>query len=312
MKNKKKITIVTPTFNEEENIILLYNQLYEVINFNKNYDFEILVIDNSSTDKTIELLRKLASNDFNLKVILNTRNFGHIRSPYWGILSSFGDAVVYLASDLQDPPSLINNFIKEWEKGWKVVLGVKPQSKTNFIMHRIRIFYYYIFNVISDIKITKNSTGFGLYDKAIINHLREINDPYPFFRGLIAELGFPVKEVSFTQNKREKGISKNNIYTLYDNAILGFVSHSNIPLRISSFFGYLLSFISIIIAFIYMILKVFDWYSFPKGIAPLIVAVFFLFSILFIILGIISEYIAVIYINVRKKPIIIESERINF
>lgn len=308
----KKISIVSPTYNEENNIIELYNRIKNVINNEQRYLFEIIIIDNSSTDNTCKILKQLAISDKKLKLIFNTRNFGHIRSPYWGIMQASGDAVIYLASDLQDPPEYISNFIREWEMGWKVVLATKEKSQTNRFTHRLRIIYYIFLDSITDVNIIRNSTGFGLYDQVVIDKIRIINDPYPFLRGLISELGYPVKSVEFEQPKRKFDISKNNFYTLYDIAILGVISHSNIPLRISSFFGYALSIISFILAFIYAILKIHNWYSFPRGVAPLIIISFFFFGLLFIFLGLIGEYVSVIYTHVRNRPIVVESERINF
>lgn len=308
----RKISIVTPTYNEEQNIIDLYGRIKDAISRIENYIFEIIIIDNASTDNTRTLLRGLAKEDKSVKLIFNTRNFGHIRSPYWGIIQAHGDAVIYLASDLQDPPEHINRFIGEWEKGWKVVLATKEKSQTNRIVHKLRKLYYLLLDKITDFEIIRNSTGFGLYDKIVIEKIRLIDDPYPFLRGLISELGYPVKRVEFEQPNREFGVTKNNIYTLYDIALLGIVSHSNIPLRISSFVGYAISIFSFILGGVYLILKINDWYAFPRGVAPLIIVMFFFFGLLFIFLGLIGEYISVIYTHVRNRPIVVESERVNF
>lgn len=308
----KKISIVTPTYNEENNISTLYRRIKKTISEIKNYNFEIIIIDNASTDSTRSLLRELANNDKSVKLIFNTRNFGHIRSPYWGIMQAHGDAVIYMASDLQDPPEYINSFIDEWEKGWKVVLATKEKSKTNPIAHKIRKLYYLLLDKITDIEIIRNSTGFGLYDKKVIDKIRTIDDPYPFLRGLVSELGYPVKRLEFEQPRREFGVTKNNIYTLYDIALLGIVSHSNIPLRISSFIGYAISIASFILGILYLVLKINDWYAFPRGVAPIIILMFFFFGLLFIFVGLIGEYISVIYTHVRNRPVVVESERVNF
>lgn len=308
----KKISIVTPTYNEEQNIIKLYERIKNTISQLENYIFEIIIIDNASTDNTKTLLREIAKKDKSVKLILNTRNFGHIRSPYWGILQANGDAIIYLASDLQDPPEYINSFVEEWEKGWRVVLAIKEKSKTNPIVHRLRKLYYLILDKITDIEIIRNSTGFGLYDKIVIDKIRFINDPYPFLRGLISELGYPVKRLEFEQPKREYGVTKNNIYSLYDIALLGIISHSNIPLRISSLIGYAISILSFILGLAYLVLKLNDWYAFPRGVAPIIILMFFFFGLLFIFLGLLGEYISVIYTHVRNRPIVVESERVNF
>lgn len=308
----KKISIVAPTYNEEQNIITLYGRIKDAISKLENYIFEIIIIDNASTDNTRVLLRGLAKEDKSIKLIFNTRNFGHIRSPYWGIMQAHGDAVIYLASDLQDPPEYIGRFIGEWEKGWKVVLATKEKSKTNQITHKLRKLYYLLLDKITDVEIIRNSTGFGLYDKIVIDKIRAINDPYPFLRGLISELGYPVKRLEFEQPRREFGVTKNNIYTLYDIALLGIVSHSNIPLRISSLIGYAISIASFMLGLIYLVLKMNDWYAFPRGVAPIIILMFFFFGLLFIFLGLIGEYISVIYTHVRNRPVVVESERVNF
>ena len=308
----KKISVVTPTYNEEKNIITLYGRIKDTISKLDNYIFEIIIIDNASSDNTRTLLRELAKEDKSVKLIFNTRNFGHIRSPYWGIMQAHGDAVIYLASDLQDPPEYINRFIGEWEQGWKVVLATKEKSKTNQITHKLRKLYYLLLDKITDVEIIRNSTGFGLYDKIVIDKIRAINDPYPFLRGLISELGYPVKRLEFEQPRREFGVTKNNIYTLYDIALLGIVSHSNIPLRISSFIGYAISILSFILMVVYLVLKINDWYAFPRGVAPIIILMFFFFGLLFIFLGLIGEYISVIYTHIRNRPVVVESERVNF
>lgn len=310
--NNKTISIVTPTYNEENNIEILYSRIKSSIKDIYNYNFEIVIIDNASTDQTRSILKKIASDDRSVKLIFNTRNFGHIKSPYWGIMQARGDAVIYLASDLQDPPEMIHAFIREWELGWSVVLGTKEKSETNTLVHLLRKLYYKLLDRITDINIIRNSTGFGLYDKKVLDKLREINDPYPFLRGLISELGYPVKRIEFIQPERKFGISKNNIYTLYDIAILGIVSHSNLPLRLCSFAGYALSFLSFLMCTTYIILKSNNWYAFPRGVAPLIISIYFLFGMLFIFIGILGEYIASIYTSVKNRPIVVEQERINF
>jgi len=238
------------------------------------YDYEIIFIDNHSTDATQDKLRKLASIDIQVKVIINTRNFGHIRSPYYGILQSSGDATVYLASDLQDPPEMISQFIKYWEEGFKLVMAVKPVSKTSITMHYFRKKYYQLLDDISDITILADSTGFGLYDKDVLTQLRKIDDPYPFLRGLICELGYEIKTIEFNQPRRQRGVSKNNFYTLYDIGMLGIISHSKVPIRLAAFTGFLLGTLSFITAIIFLILKLLFWHSFPIGIAPVVIGLF--------------------------------------
>ena len=310
--NKKIITIVSPTYNEEGNVLLFYSRVNEIIKNISNYQFEFLFIDNASTDETANILKDLAKQDKKIKVILNTRNFGHIRSPYWGIIQSQGDATIYLASDLQDPPELIPKFIDAWESGFKVVLGVKPESKLNFINHQLRKAYYLFLNKISDVIIIKNSTGFGLYDKEVLSEVRKINDPYPFLRGIIAELGYEVKQIPFLQERRSRGYSKNNFYTLYDIGMLGIINHSITPIRIASLLGFLVGGISLIFAFIFMILKIMYWNSFPLGISPIIIGMFFMFGLILIFIGFLGEYIGSIHTYLQKRPVVVEKERINF
>lgn len=310
--NKKLISIVSPCFNEAENIIELHRRIVCQISKFNNYEFEIIFIDNCSTDGTQDILRKLAQQDSSTKVILNVRNFGHIRSPYWGIMQSQGEATIYLASDLQDPPEYIPEFLAEWEKGWKLVMMVKPVSQTNGLMHFARKSYYAVLDRISDVNIIRDSTGFGLYDKMVLDEIRKINDPYPFLRGLIAELGFPVKKIQFNQPRRLRGVSKNNIYSLYDIGMLGLVSHSLLPIRLASFVGFAISTACIIIAGIYLAMKVIFWERFPSGMAPLVIGVFFLFGLLFGFIGILGEYIGSIHAYAKKRPIVVEAERINF
>lgn len=310
--SKTLISIVTPTYNEIENIELLLNRIREVIAPLEQYDFEILVIDNCSKDGTQEKIRELAIKDKRIKAIFNARNFGHIRSPYYGILQSSGAATIYMASDFQDPPDMIPQFIEEWEKGWKLVMAVKPVSKSSPVMHFLRKSYYRFIDTISDVEIIKDSTGFGLYDKKVLDHLRSINDPYPFLRGLICEIGYPIKPISFVQPRRLGGITKNNFYTLFDIAMLGMVSHSKVPIRFAALSGFLLGTVSILVALYFLGMKLLFWNSFPLGSAPAIIGLFFLFGILLLFIGILGEYIGSIHTYIQNRPIVVEKERINF
>ncbi len=310
--NRKLISIITSCFNEEGNVYELYKRVKDVIKSNKKYDFEIIFIDNKSDDNTLTILKSIASKDLSVKIIVNARNFGHIRSPYYGILESYGDAVIYLASDLQDPPELLPKFIKHWESGYKLVMGTKPKSEGSFFFHSVRKIYYRFLNKISDIQILNDSTGFGLYDKEVVNLLRKIKDPYPFLRGLICELGFEIKTVPFIQPQRRKGISKNNFFTLYDIAILGIISHSKVPIRIATFSGLVLGILSLCIAVIYMALKLCFWDKYPIGFAPIAIGLFFLLGIQLLFIGILGEYISSIHSYVQNRPIVVEKERINF
>ena len=306
------LSIVTPCFNEEENVDELYRRVKLAISSVTNYQFEIIFIDNHSEDKTVAKLKKLAAIDPTVKIIVNTRNFGHIRSPYYGILQSRGLATIYLASDLQDPPEMIPEFIRYWEEGYKLVMATKPHSEGSAWMHSLRRSYYKFLDGISDISVLNDSTGFGLYDKEVLDQIRQVNDPYPFLRGLICELGYEIKTIPFTQPRRLRGISKNNIYTLYDIAMLGIVSHSKVPLRIATFSGFALGIISVLVAMVFTVLKLLFWNSFPLGVAPVVIGLFFLFGIQLVFIGVLGEYISAIHTYVQKRPIVVEKERVNF
>jgi dolichol-phosphate mannosyltransferase len=285
------ISIISPCYNEVENIEEIYQRVKAVMSQYPQYEFEYLFIDNASTDGTDLKLKMLADLDKRVKVIINTRNFGHIRSPYWGLIQTSGDASIYLASDLQDPPELISTFIDAWEEGYKVVLAIKPYSKGNRLLHQLRKSYYSMLDGISDVTQIKDATGFGLYDRTVLNEIRSINDPYPYFRGLIAELGYEVKAIPFTQPRRLRGVSKNNFYTLYDVAMLGITSHSKVPLRIATFVGFALGISSVMVALVFLVLKLLFWDSFSFALAPILIGLFFLFGVLLIFIGILGEYI---------------------
>jgi glycosyltransferase involved in cell wall biosynthesis len=312
MSDRKLLSIVTPCFNEEENVEELYRRIKAMISNENNYDFEIIFIDNASQDETVSKVKSLASADPTVKLIVNTRNFGHIRSPYHGLVQSRGVATIYLASDLQDPPELIPQFIRAWEEGYKLVMAIKPISKGNALVHSLRRSYYRLLDGISDISLLSDSTGFGLYDKEVLDHLREIDDPYPYLRGLICELGYKIKAIPFEQPRRLRGISKNNLYTLYDIAMLGIVSHSKVPIRIAAFFGFVIGSLSVFAALVYLVLKLTFWDEFPFGLAPIMIAVFFLFGVQLLFVGIIGEYIGSIHTYVQRRPTVVEKERINF
>ena len=307
----KTISIVTPCFNEEENIQELYERIQKAL-AGLDYDYEHIFIDNASTDRTVELLRGLAAQDKRVKVILNARNFGHIRSPYHALLQASGDAVIGMASDLQDPPEKIPEFIHKWEQGYKVVIGVKTSSQELGLFYFMRSLYYRVLRGLSDVRLIDNFTGFGLYDKKIIEILRKFDDPYPYFRGLIADIGFDIAEIEFDQPRRKRGISKNNFYTLYDMAMLGIVSYTKIPLRLAAMFGFLSAAISFLVGLIYLVYKLIDWQNFSVGLAPVVIGLFFLGSVQLFFLGIIGEYIGSIYTLTVHRPLVIEKERINF
>jgi glycosyltransferase involved in cell wall biosynthesis len=306
------ISIVTPCYNEEENVEELHAQIAQIMSELPEYDYEHVYIDNASTDQTVTILRRLAAADKRVKVILNTRNFGHIRSPFHGILQARGDAVILMVSDFQDPPCLIKEFIKKWEEGYKVVMGVKTNSKETRLLFMIRTLYYRLLGKLSDVHLVENFTGFGLYDRQIVEVLRKIDDPYPYFRGLIPNIGFNTVQIEYVQPARKRGITKNNFYTLYDMAMLGFTNNTKIPLRLATILGFLIATISFIIGLFYLIFKLIDWQDFSVGLAPVVVGVFFLGGVQLLFLGILGEYIGAIYTQVLHHPLVIEKERINF
>ncbi|HSC67163.1 MAG TPA: glycosyltransferase family 2 protein [Cellvibrio sp.] len=308
----KLISVVTPCYNEEENVQECVTRIQNVFTQYTNYTYEHIFIDNASTDKTLDILREIASTDKHVKVIANSRNFGHIRSPYHGLLQANGDAVILFVADLQDPASLIPEFIRKWEDGFKTVIGTKRSSEESSLMFSIRKLYYKTVNRLSNIDLIDNFTGFGLYDKEVIDHLRSINDPYPYFRGLIAEIGLRIHQIPYDQPVRVRGITKNNFFTLYDIGMLGIISHSQVPLRIATMAGFLLSFISIFIAAIYFLLKLIFWNSFTLGLAPVVIGIFFFASVQLFFVGILGEYLGSIHIYSKRRPLVIEKERINF
>jgi len=311
-RTKKLISIVTPCYNEEENVEEVYHQVKMIFSGFPNYHYEHIFIDNASTDRTVEILRRIAGVDGNIKIILNSRNFGHIRSPYYAMLQARGDAVISIVADLQDPPSMIADFIRKWEAGYKIVVGIKNYSEESAVMFKIRQLYYRISSRLSEVELLKDFTGFGLYDKKIIDILRQINDPYPYFRGLITEIGFEIAKIEYTQPARRRGITKNNFYTLYDMAMLGITNHSKVPLRLAAMLGFAASVSSLAIAFCYLIYKLVFWNTFAVGIAPLVIGLFLFSSVQLFFLGILGEYLGSIHTQVLKRPLVIEKERINF
>ena len=307
----KRISIITPCFNEEENIDELYERVRAAMT-NYEYGYEHIFIDNASSDKTVEKIRALIGQDKRVKAIVNTRNFGHIRSPYHGLLQAKGDAVISLAADLQDPPERIPDFIKKWEDGYKVVIGVKTRSQESGLFYLFRTFYYRVLKRLSDVELIEHFTGFGLYDQHVVQVLREINDPYPYFRGLIADLGYPIARIEFTQPRRKRGLTKNSFYTLYDMAMLGMTGYTKIPLRLATMFGFISAALSFLVGFVYLVYKLLFWFQFQVGSAPIVIGLFFLGSVQLLFLGIVGEYIGAIYTQVMKRPLVIEKERINF
>lgn len=309
----KKISIITPCYNEEGNIEELYKQVKAQFDaLSDKYSYEHVFIDNASKDKTVEILKGIAAKDKNVKIIVNAANFGHIRSPFYGMKQCYGDAVMLMVADLQDPPELIPEFLAKWEEGHKVVVGVKNKSKENPIMYGIRKLFYTLVRKMSETPMIDNFTGFGLYDKSFMEVLRATDDPYPYLRGFVAEYGGDIATVYYTQPKREHGKTSNNFYKLYDMAMLGFVNHSKVPLRLAVFIGFTIAALSMAVALFYLIYKLCFWDSFQVGNAPLVIGLFFFSAVQLIFIGILGEYIGAIHTQVRKRPLVVEKERVNF
>lgn len=308
----KLISIVTACYNEEENVDELYAQVKAQFSLLPEYQYEHIFIDNASTDKTVERLTAIAASDANVKVIVNTRNFGHIRSPCYALLQAGGDAVISIVADLQDPPSLIPTFLEKWQEGFKVVVGIKPSSEEGMLMAAFRRYCYKIFNKLTPIHQIKNFTGFGLYDRKVMDIMRQFDDPYPYFRGMIAEIGFDVCQIPYHQPRRTKGFTKNNCYTLYDMAMSGLTCYSKVPMRLATMAGFGLGALSLLASIIVLILKLIFWHSFALGIAPILIGIFFFSSVQLFFIGVLGEYIAAIHTNVQKRPLVIEKQRINF
>ena len=310
---KKKISISSGCYNEEGNLQEWYDRLIKMFAQFPQYDYEIIIADNCSTDRSREILRSIAAKDKNFKVIFNSNNFGQIRSPYNGLMQTTGDAMVVMASDLQDPPELIAEFIKKWEEGNRVVVAVKPQSRENITISTVRKFYYWLLSKVSDTnEVIRNFTGFGLYDRKFMDAVKKYHDPFPYFRGLVSEIGFKRAEIEFVQPPRLRGRTKNNFFILYDLAMTGFVNHSKLPLRLAVFLGFILAGLSMLIAFSYLVYKLMYWDTFNLGLAPLVVGLFFFSGVQLIFIGIIGEYIGAIYTQVKNKPLAIEDEKLNF
>jgi len=306
-----KISIVTPTFNEEQNIEKISNDIS--IEMKKlDMDYEHIIIDNNSTDQTQNKIRQICKKDKKVKAIFNSRNFGHVRSPYYGILQSSGNATILLAADFQDPIELIPGLIKKWRLGFKVVFLKRKSSKQNLIIETIKVLFYKFINKISEISLTEKTTGSGIFDKSIISKLREIEDPDPYFRGIISEIDASIGIIEFDQPRRLYGRSKNNFYTLFDLGVNAIIKHSKMPLRIMTLGGFILSLILLVIGIFFFIYKIIYWDRFQLGLAPIIIGVFFGISVLIFMLGTIGEYIGVILTQVRKIPLVFEKERINF
>lgn len=308
----KKISVLIPCYNEEENIIPIGNAIIEQLDRLNDYDYELVFIDNCSKDKTREKIKNLCLKNKKIKAIFNAKNFGQFNSPYYGMLQATGDCVIPICADFQDPVELIPKFIAEWEKGYKIVCGIKKTSRENKIMRFLRTCYYKLIKKMSDVEQIEHFTGFALYDKDFINVLRNLNDPTPFIRGIVAELGFDRKEVEYEQPKRRAGKTSNNFYTLYDAAMLSFTSYTKIGLRMATFLGAIISVISFIIGLVYLVLKLIYWDTFPAGATPTLIGIFFFGAIQLFFIGFIGEYVMAINTRVMKRPLVIEKRRINF
>jgi glycosyltransferase involved in cell wall biosynthesis len=308
----KTISVVMACYNEVDNIEEVYERVRAVARQQTHYCFEYLFIDNASEDGTRDVLRRIASADPSARVILNTRNFGHIRSPYHGLMQARGDAAIAIATDLQDPPELIADFIAKWEEGYRVVVGVKRGRADPWLTHSARRAYYSLLTRIAEAPVIRNFTGFGMYDGRVLEILRGIHDPYPYFRGLIAELGFAIAEVPFLQRVRERGATKNGFYSLFDMAMLGVTSYSRAPLRLATLLGFGMSLLSLGVSLGYVALKLLFWDEFEFGLAPLLAGLFFFGSVQLFFIGLLGEYIGAINVHVRSRPLVVESERINF
>jgi glycosyltransferase involved in cell wall biosynthesis len=308
----KTISIMTPCYNEQDNVRNLYNQVRAVMLGIGKYRYEHIFIDNSSQDATVAILREIAAEDLNVKIIVNSRNFGHIRSPMHAFLQARGDAVIGIVADLQDPPPMIADLIREWENGAYCVLGVKRTSEENSLMFWLRKQYYKVADRLSSIETIQNFTGFGLYDRKVVELVRSFDDPYPYFRGMIADIGLPTVKILYDQPARKFGITKNNWYTLYDIGMLGIINHSKVPLRLAALAGFIGAGITFFVAVVYLVLKLVFWSTFSFGLAPMLIGIFFVSSMQLLFLGILGEYVGAIYTQVQKRPYAVELDRVNF
>ena len=311
--DKKTVSILIPTYNEEENAQAVYEAVRNVmVSELGEYEYEIVFIDNKSTDNTRSIIEHICAEDKNVKAIFNQRNFGQFNSPYYGLLQTTGDCVILFCADFQDPVDMIPKFVHEWRNGYKVVIGVKSSSKESPVMYFLRSVYYKILRKMSTADIIEHYTGFGLYDKSFIRTLRELGDPTPFIRGIVAELGPERKEIEYTQQARKAGHTHNNFSTLYDAAMLSFTSYTKAGMRVATFFGFLISVLSFLIGFVFLILKLLMWDKFVMGYSPILISVYFIGGILLLFLGFLSEYVMSMNARIMKRPLVVEERRINF
>ena len=312
MKTSGKISIISGCFNEEDNVEELCQRVFSSLLSCNQHDFALILIDNASTDGTRNIIRKITGANPNVKAIFNTRNFGHIRSPYHALMQATGDAVICMASDLQDPPEMIPQMIEEWKRGYKAVVCIRESSEEPFLFFLIRKAYYALIGGLSETKLIESFTGFGLYDRAIVDYCKKVADPYPYFRGQISEIGLPIKKIPYRQPLRKHGLTKNNFFSLYDLAMLGITNHSKVPLRLATLSGFFLSIISFFVGCGYLVYKLMFWERFSLGIAPALIGLFFFCSVILFFIGILGEYIGAIHTQVLKRPLVVEKERINF
>jgi glycosyltransferase involved in cell wall biosynthesis len=306
----RHLGLVLPCYNEEGNVDELYDRLVRVLAGMPQYSFELLFIDNASTDGTVDKIKALIDRDSRVKLIVNARNFGHIRSPFHGMMESAGDCVIAMCTDLQDPPEMIPQFLEHWERGASMVLGRKKTSQESPVFFALRSLYYTCARAMAEVPLLEHVTGFGLYDRRVIEIMRGFADPYPYGRGMIVEIGLPYVTIPYDQPLRRRGISKNNFYTLFDLALLGITSHSKVPLRVATIAGFILSAMSLLVAVGFLVLKLTFWYALPAGYAPAVIGVFFLGSVQIFLIGLLGEYVGAVLTQVRQRPLVVERERI--
>ena len=309
----KFLSLVSGCYNEEENIPELYERVTRVMAEElPEYDYEYIFIDNASKDRTVAVLKEIARKDARVKVIVNTRNFGTVRSGYHAFFQAKGDAIISLVSDLQDPPELIPQFVRKWEAGFKIVLAQKTKSEESFLFYLVRTAYYKIVDRLSEVTLVQHVTGFGLYDRCVIEDARRCDDPYPYFRGMLCDFGYEISLIPFTQPARKHGVTSYNFYSLYDLAMLGITKHSRVPLRLATFSGFCIAGMSLVVAAVYLVYKLLYWSRFQAGSAPLVIGFFFFGAVQLIFIGILGEYIGSIHTQVLHRPHVIEKERVNF
>ncbi|MEI6107470.1 MAG: glycosyltransferase family 2 protein [Opitutae bacterium] len=308
----RTLSIVTPCYNEEGNVAVLIGRVRELMAQLPAYQYEHIFIDNCSTDQTLAVLKRFAAEDRRVKIIVNARNFGHIRSPYYALLQAQGDAVISLVADLQDPPELILDFVREWEAGHKVVVGIKNRSRESWWMYQLRGLYYKMIKRLADVDLLEQFTGFGLYDRQIMDVLRGLREPYPYFRGLISDVGYNIKRIEYTQPQRLHGKTKNDFLSLFDIALLGLTSYSKVPLRLATLLGFFTAGLSLLVGLGYLVAKIIFWNTFTAGMAPVVVGIFFLGSVQLLFMGIVGEYVGAVFTYAQNRPLVIEKERINF